>query len=102
MELGRALDVGEGVLGYIVEVELMGLWRLDLAFKRVQTICELFDVACSGSAYHVVSCKKREYAPFTWPTLHRLSAELTSCSGPLATRAGLWPIFAGCIASNLS
>jgi hypothetical protein len=58
MKLRRALNIGKSVLGYVVEIELVGLWRLDLTFKRVQTICELFDVACSGSAYHDMSSEK--------------------------------------------
>ena len=50
-----------------------------------------------------MTCRlRKQYAPFTRSSLHRLSAELASCSGPLATRASLWPIFAGCIASDLS
>jgi hypothetical protein len=93
MELRRALDVGESVLRYIVEIELVGLWRLDLAFKRVQTICELFDVACSGSAYHVVSSMKKSTHPLLGPRFigcllnwHRAPVllQLEQASGPFS------------------
>jgi hypothetical protein len=93
MKLRWALDVGESVLRYIVEIELVGLWRLDLAFKRVQTICELFYVACSRSAYHVVSSMKKSTHPLLGPRFigcllnwHRAPVllQLEQASGPFS------------------
>ena len=44
VELRRALNLCEVLLCEIMEVELLAVRLLDLALKRVQTICQFFDV----------------------------------------------------------
>lgn len=45
VELRRALDVCKGLLWKILEIEVLAVRLLDLALKRVQTVCQLLDVA---------------------------------------------------------
>lgn len=44
VELRRALNLCEVLLREILEIELLAVRLLDLALKRVQTICQFFDV----------------------------------------------------------